>query len=479
MMESKNMSYDYQKIENLIDQSGLTRKQFFSKVGISESVFNSWKQGTQIPREDIIKRILYKLNALNHDLQSPINNILGYTRSILDILASFESSFAYRELVSFLLSTKDRTERFKTARSLIKWYPNKSNSILDYVKSLDDGDLLRQINADISEIKEEREQNPILIIPDIHSKYQLIPRTVQINELLVSLAKSIHADQFFAAVGFAFSSGVRTLLPLISQINEQNGEFELIIGSLQNFRIEKNSKIDRNTVHLLNELIFNNGLKLYTFENSFYHGKFYYIGSKTKAYIIIGSSNISKTAFLDNYELDVLFEVDPTSDNVFLNWYNDLKLDCSLITELNEFNFADLKWNSELDIYSEKFIRRISQSEILDMVSELSDEDVKYRILTWMKYKPSDYFSDLGIPALDGYTLFLYEEYCLGVFESFTRDNAYYVFNCTDVEQLLMQVSRLSKMQMASINAYIGKGYHIQNQDRLQDKIAKYFIRNT
>ena len=68
------MSYDYQKIENLIDQSGLTRKQFFSKVGISESVFNSWKQGTQIPREDIIKRILYKLNALNHDLQSPINN---------------------------------------------------------------------------------------------------------------------------------------------------------------------------------------------------------------------------------------------------------------------------------------------------------------------------------------------------------------------------------------------------------------------
>ena len=42
----------------------------------------------------------------------------------------------------------------------------------------------------------------------------------------------------------------------------------------------------------------------------FYHGKFYYIANDNKAFVIIGSSNISKTAYLNNYELDRLFEID-------------------------------------------------------------------------------------------------------------------------------------------------------------------------
>lgn len=95
--------------------------------------------------------------------------------------------------------------------------------------------------------------------------------------------------------------------------------------------------------------------------------------------------------------------------------------------------------------------------------------------MTWLKYKPTDYYSDLEIPALEGYTLFLYETYSLGVFESFSRDNAYYVFRCISVEQLLAQVAQLTKTEMANISIFMGRGYHIQNRDRLQDRISKFF----
>ena len=42
---------------------------------------------------------------------------------------------------------------------------------------------------------------------------------------------------------------------------------------------------------------------------AFYHGKFYYLCDENFAYIIIGSSNISKTAFHSNHELDILHKV--------------------------------------------------------------------------------------------------------------------------------------------------------------------------
>ena len=399
-----------------------------------------------------------------------------YSKTVLEILSKVQSPFAYREMVNILLTTNDPKEQFRIARYLIKCFPHKSTAIIEYVKMLDNADLLKQATNDIQAIDQQKHQITAVPLFDSCNAFQIIPRTTQINELLLDLAKQINADTVFIAVGFAFSSGLHTLSGLIEYINRSSGNFELIIGALQNHNTSSNRKIDKQTVQLLNSLISKNEISLYTYENSFYHGKFYYIGSATQAYVVVGSSNISKTAFLENYELDMLFKIDPNQDNTFLKWYGQFKAVCTHLPSLNEANFLDLKWDSELNVFTEKFVRKLSQAELMDIVNELSDEEVKYRILTWLKYQPTDYYSDLEIPVLKGYTLFMYETYSLGVFESFSKDNAYYVFKCFSVEQLLSQVAQFTKRnELEQISTYVNRGYHIQNKDYLQAKISKFF----
>lgn len=411
-------------------------------------------------------------------LISLYNKTTLYTRNVLDVLAFHGSIFAYREMVSILLSTSDHNEKFRSARLLVKFYPEKAKQIIEYVRSLGDEALLRQVNTDISLLPindATNIANPI----DFNTKLQLIPRSIQINELLFEIAQRIRADTLNIAVGFAFASGLQTISNVINYINQQKGTTEIIIGSLQNYNgASQNNKIDKNTVKLINKLIVDEKLRLFTYVNSFFHGKYYYIGNAQRAYVIIGSSNISKTAFFNNYELDVLISIDSPQEDTFANWFRDFRSECTSIPLLAENNFIDLKWNSELDVYTEKFVRKLSISEMQTAINELSDEEVKIRLLTWLQYGPSDCFTDLGIEALDGYVLFVYDEYSLGVFESFSRDNAYYVFNCISIEHLLAQVSQLSKTEMANISIFIGRGYHIENQDRLQDKIAKYFTKH-
>ena len=53
---------------------------------------------------------------------------------------------------------------------------------------------------------------------------------------------------------------------------------ELVVGALQTYgSSRKNTKIDRNSVIALNNFRNEYPLTLYTYQNSFYHGKFYYI----------------------------------------------------------------------------------------------------------------------------------------------------------------------------------------------------------
>ena len=111
--------------------------------------------------------------------------------------------------------------------------------------------------------------------------------------------------------------------PLMDQIRSNNGKIELVVGSLQTYgSSRKNTKIDRNSVIALNNFRNEYPMTLYTYQNSFYHGKFITLLMIIKAFVIIGSSNISKTAYLNNYELDLLFEIDCNNpeEQDFINW---------------------------------------------------------------------------------------------------------------------------------------------------------------
>lgn len=54
-------------------------------------------------------------------------------------------------------------------------------------------------------------------------------------ELLIKLGEQIKATQFFAAVGFSFSSGLRLVKPLMDQVRSNNGKIELVVGALQTY----------------------------------------------------------------------------------------------------------------------------------------------------------------------------------------------------------------------------------------------------
>ena len=93
------------------------------------------------------------------------------------------------------------------------------------------------------------------------------------------------------------------------------------------------------------------------------------MSNDNKAFVIIGSSNISKTAYLNNYELDLLFEIDCNNPEERVK-----------IEELNAEEYDALDWDSELDIYEDRTIDRMSQDEVRNKISELTDEDTKFRI---------------------------------------------------------------------------------------------------
>ena len=77
--------------------------------------------------------------------------------------------------------------------------------------------------------------------------------------------------------------------------------------------------------------------------------------------------------------------------------------------------------------------------------------------------------------ALDEYIVFLYEANGLAVFESFVPGNAFYTFRYDDFDRLLMQLSGLSKTKMLLASEFLMRGYHIQDKDRLEGKIAYLF----
>ena len=306
-----------------------------------------------------------------------------------------------------------------------------------------------------------------------------ILNTHTIDSVINEIVKCADINTFYSAVGFAFRSGLKILEPIFHKIHKKDGKCELIIGSLQNHDNEKaNNKMDKHTVKYMNELIKKNMMDLYTYKPSFYHGKFYYMSNDKKAFVIVGSSNLSKTAFKVNYEMDVIHIMEKGSkqDQQFLDWYNTLRKQCEKIELLNENNFDEYNWTSELDAYHSLKYQRVSSEEVKKKIEALSDEELKYRLTLWLDKNPTDRYENIGIDALKDYIMFVYAENGLVVFESFIPGNAYYVFRYRNsLVKLLEEIANMSKTQMACSVHYVNRGYHMQSKDKLVQRVNKYF----
>ena len=310
-------------------------------------------------------------------------------------------------------------------------------------------------------------ENDFLIIDD-HS----------LTKVLTLIMEQYTIKKIRIAVGYAYKSGMGVFKDIFKKIQANGGSASLIIGSLQHYASKEYRKqIDKYTVIMLNELIQHGLAELYTYTDSFYHGKLYYLESEDKVFVIIGSSNISHTAFSSNYELDILHIAKKGSneDLKFQSAYNRLFVKCTKITALDESLFEKYNWNSELDAFTSLNSQKVSLDYVTSKINELTDEDQKYRLSLWTAYEPEIY-ENVGIPSLKDYFLLVYPSIQLAVFESYIPNNAYYVFNYrVSITNLLDELKKKKKMEMMSYDDLISRGYHFKDKDKLKSSIECLF----
>lgn len=307
----------------------------------------------------------------------------------------------------------------------------------------------------------------------------MVLRKNTIDSVINGIVRKANITKLYAATGFVFSSGLRLLQESLNIINDRNGKFRIVAGSLNSCANENvNNKIDKTTVNYLNALIRDKKIELYSYIGAFYHGKFYYLCNEDYAYIIIGSSNISKTAFRSNFELDILHKVKlgSSQDKLFSNWFNGFLSQCDKITNLDEKQFEDFNWNNELDVFKPLNRKIVSSNEIKKRIAALTDEETQFRLNIWMDYRPDIICDDISIEALKSYTMFAFLEEELVVFESFKPQNAFYVFGCPNgLENLINSIAKLTKSQMTLSKWYVDRGNHISNRKSLQQRISRLF----
>lgn len=307
----------------------------------------------------------------------------------------------------------------------------------------------------------------------------MVLRKNTIDSVINGIVRKANITKLYAATGFVFSSGLRLLQESLNIINDRNGKCRIVAGSLNSCVNENvNNKIDKTTVNYLNALIRSKKIELYSYIGAFYHGKFYYLCNEDYAYIIIGSSNISKTAFHSNFELDILHKVKlgSSQDKLFSNWFNGFISQCDKITNLDEKQFEDFNWNNELDVFKPLNRKIVSSNEIKKKIAALTDEETQFRLNIWMDYRPDIICDDISIEALKSYTMFAFLEEELVVFESFEPQNAFYVFGCPNgLENLINSIAKLTKSQMTLSKWYVDRGNHISNRKSLQQRISRLF----
>lgn len=217
----------------------------------------------------------------------------------------------------------------------------------------------------------------------------VIPKN-QTVYVLKELIKKNNINTFYAAVGFVYESGLKILEEELKQISDKSdGDIEMIIGSLQHFDADNpGTKIDKATAIKINEMIETMGIKVYAYQPSFYHGKYYYLQSADKAYVIVGSSNISNTTFNENYELDVIHTFKPQINNDFVNWFFQLRSKSREITRLDTEKFQTTNWASEQDAFLYVGRSVLTMEKVRNEISQLTDDDKKYRMNLWLEHNP-------------------------------------------------------------------------------------------
>lgn len=380
-----------------------------------------------------------------------------------NIVATISNVIAVFRAINFLKKT------YSVSGNITKLYSNEYYSIKNW-------------NGKINELSFQKVQNNQAeeLLKELMSKtdYSAVIPKNQTAYILKELMKRNDINVFWAALGFVYESGLRILEKELKLVAERdNADIEMIIGALQHYDCKNpGTKIDRSTVEKINEMIDILGMKVYTYQPSFYHGKYYYLQNSNKGYVIVGSSNISNTAFNENYELDIIHTFNSKLNNSFANWFFQLRNKSKEIIELEVDKFMENHWDSEQDAFVHISKNRVSLADMQKEINKLTDDDKKFRLNLWMEHAPACIYRNVSVNALHNYIMLVFTYDHLVVFESFIPGNAYYVFKYDDLDGLLEKISKMTKNQMMLAECSIQRGNHIQNRENLKRKIDKLFV---
>jgi HKD family nuclease len=300
-----------------------------------------------------------------------------------------------------------------------------------------------------------------------------------VSQQLEELISPIELKRATIACGYCYNSGLSLLKETITKTVYNGVPTQFIIGSLQNYRSSAESDsiitgIDISTIRKLNEYLAYDNVSIYTCEDRFYHGKLYVFEGQDKSIICMGSSNVSKSAYISNYELNLAFIV-PTKSSLkeqFDLWVKQLLQYSTRMNCFDEALFSD----NELKLEGSVVIKQIAKNVIQRRIDDLTNSEVQYRLNLWMSYSPDIIAEDLGILVLPNYIVFVYNKYKLLVLESFTEGNSYFCLHYDDsFEAVINNISTFSKTELFEYSQMTKRGYHISNKFTLENNIRRYF----
>ena len=292
----------------------------------------------------------------------------------------------------------------------------------------------------------------------------IVNRNDRISDILYNIALKIRATDYLIAVGYAYDSGLHLLAPAMMGTrfsaekteNAKDRYAELVVGSLQHYDGQKKIKqMSRASAQRLNDLKKSICIKkLYTCPDAFYHGKFYYLASDQEAYVIMGSSNITKPAYEKNFEFDVIYHFTRTADGItglekqFIDWYQGLVSNCVELDILDERLFPSTTVQDENSENSKSSFYRTLESE---------EERERYSLLE--EYRPSrisEYvFKGNAYRAFKKYVLFEFAARKIAILEGFSYGNSCYVLSVDREDEVKKIIAWKSKEQVKNADEFI------------------------
>ena len=306
----------------------------------------------------------------------------------------------------------------------------------------------------------------------------VIDNKIPLYRIINYLVKAINPTEANIAVGYLFESGLGMLKDSFRLLYDRGVKTNITVGSLQHYydNLENRTyveEMDIGTARLLNKFLKSGLISLSTYENTFYHGKFFWFSGENVSFMILGSSNISASGLRRNRELNTLYIFNKRNEIVskHIEWYNTLKSETITIEKLDECCFSQKEENNDLPAYE------MNIHDIRSAVNALTDKEQQERLNLWLSKSPSKVYKmkETMTKAFDGYIVIEYHRENLCVLESLQPGNAFYCFNTGNFDVLREDICKKTKVQLFQHKLLLKRGYHCSDTFTLMLSINDLF----